>query len=149
MRSLAERHLELIDERWKANHWAAMSCRNVEDLVRLSIQTVEWIDREEENWRHSVLSGATSYSEVEERFFATLYDRWLQLCRNFLEPIARLEGQGFVVEMADRFRAHIRETEGLLTPDAQFFAADELVRLRDEAIDEHRRGEGENVVGQG
>lgn len=54
-----------------------------------------------------------------------------------------------MVEMADRFRAHIRETEGILTPDAQFFAADARVRLRDEAIDEHRRGEGENVVGQG
>jgi hypothetical protein len=149
MRSLAERQLELIDEQWKANHLAAMSCRNVEDLVRLSVQTVEWINREEENWRYSILSGATSCSEVEERFFAAMYDRWLQLCRNFLEPISRLEGRGFVVEMADRFHAQIRETEGILTPDAQFFAADALVRLRDEAIDEHRRGEGENVVGQG
>ena len=149
MPSLAQRHLELIDEQWQANHLAAMSCRNVEDLVRLSIQTVEWINREEENWRYSVLSGTTAYSEVEERSFAAMYDRWLRLCRNFLEPLSRIEGQGFVVEMADRFRAHIRETEGILTPDAQFFAADALVRLRDEAIDEHRRGEGENVVGQG
>ncbi len=90
MPSLAQRHLELIDEQWQANHLAAMSCRNVEDLVRLSIQTVEWINREEENWRYSVLSGATAYSEVEERSFAAMYDRWLRLCRNFLEPLCAL-----------------------------------------------------------
>jgi hypothetical protein len=149
MSSLAERQLELIGEQWKANHGAAMSCRNVEDLVRLCIETVEWINREEENWRSSILSGVTSYSEAEERSFATMYERWLRMCRDFLKPILRLESQGFVVDMADRFRAHIREIEGILTPDAQFFAADALVRLRDEAIDEHRRGEGENVVGQG
>ena len=57
MSSLAERQLELIGEQWKANHGAAMSCRNVEDLVRLCIETVEWINREEENWRSSILSG--------------------------------------------------------------------------------------------
>ena len=139
---VAERQLELIDERWKANHLAAMSCLDLEDLLRLCVETVEWINREEEGWRRSVLSGGHSYSEQEEQLFTDQYNRWLTLCRNFLGRIAELERQGFVVELADRFRSHIREVEGILTPDSAFFAADALARLRDEAIDEHRRGWG-------
>lgn len=145
--SAASRQIDIIDEQWQANHLEAMSCWDFEELLRLCVETFERLNREEENWRHSVLCGGHAYSAEEENAFVALYAKWKDLCENFLAPLAHFEGSGFVIECADQFRACIREAEGLLTPDAQFFDGDALARLRDEAIEDHRRDEVEHVDG--
>ncbi len=147
--SVIERQIELIDEQWKANHLEAMSCWDFEDLLRLCIEAFERINRQEEGWRRSVLRGERPHTAEEENEFIALCAKWKGVCGNFLPPLSRLEDRGFKIESAAQFRACLREAEGILTPDAQFFAADALANMRDEAIEEHRRGEAENVGGQG
>ena len=69
------------------------------------------------------------------------------LCKNFLKPLDRLEKRGFVVDYSERFRVCIREAEGILMSDSDFFSGNTLVRLRDEAIEEFRQGEAKDVEG--
>ncbi len=147
--SVAKRQIEIIDEQWKANHIEAMSCWSFQDLLLLCIETFDRINREDEGWRQSVFSGKYSYSSEEENVFVGLYTNWLETCKNFLAQLSHFKERGYSVECAVRFYECIREAEGILTPDTDFYVSDTLVCLRDKAIDEHRRGEVEDVGGQG
>jgi hypothetical protein len=147
--STVKRQIDILDEQWKANHLEALSCWEFEDLLRLCIETFERIGRQEEGWRNAVFHGERPYSAEEENGFVALYAAWKDVCKNFLGPLAQFEARGYGIECGGRFRGCVREAEGILTPDAQFFDADTVARLRDEAIDEHRHGEAEHVGGQG
>jgi hypothetical protein len=147
--STAKRQIDIIDDQWKANHIEAMSCWAFEDLLRLCIETFERIGRQDEGWRKSVFSGEHPYSAEDEKASLDLYVDWKSVCENFLAPLSRFEMGGYVIECANQFRACLREAEGILTPDAEFFNSNALTRLRDEAIDDSRHGEVEHVGGQG
>jgi hypothetical protein len=147
--SVAQRQIELIDQQWRADHVEAATCWDFEDLLRLCVEAFERINRQEEAWRRSVLRGERPYSAEEENEFIVLCGKWTEVCGKFLPPLAGFERRGFQIESAGQFRSCIREAEGILTPDAKFFVADALVRMRDAAIEEHRRGEAEHVGGQG
>jgi hypothetical protein len=147
--STVKRQIDIIDEQWKDNHIEALSCWEFEDLLRLCIETFERIGRQDEGWRSAVFCGERPYSAEEENGFAALYAAWRDVCTNFLGPLTHFEERGYVVECGNQFRGCVREAEGILTPDAEFFDADTVARLRDEAIEEHRRGEAEHVGGQG
>jgi len=47
---------------------------------------------------------------------------------------------GFEVRGTSDFRLNCEAVRGILVEDELFFADDALANLRDEAIDEHRRG---------
>jgi hypothetical protein len=147
--STVKRQIDILDEQWKANHLEALSCWEFEDLLRLCVETFERIGRQDEGWRSAVFCGERPYSAEEEKGFVALYVAWRDVCKNFLGPLGHFEERDYRIECAEQFRACIREAEGILTPDAEFFDADTVARLRDEAIEEHRRGEAEHVGGQG
>ena len=143
--SVAKRQLEFIGEQWRANHVEAMSCWSFEDLLLLCIQAFEWINREEEEWRLAILTSEHPFLDADKQTYHDLYREWITLCGKFVQHLTDFENRGFVVDNGDRFRACIREAEGILTNDSDFFKGDALVRLCDDAIDESRRGETEDV----
>lgn len=147
--SIAKRQLDAIEEQWRANHLEAMSCRKLEDVLLLCIETFERIGREEEEWRLAVLTGQQASGCEEPSYSLELYSLWAKVCPEFLERVSFFEARGYVVEHSERFRACLREAQGILTSDAEFFRGDGLVQLCDEAIDEFRRGETEHVDGPG
>ena len=143
--SIAKRQLETNNEQWQANHLEAMSVRKLEDVLSLCIETFERISREEEEWRLAVLTGQQASACGERSYFLELYSLWNKVCPEYLERVCSFESRGFSVEHSERFRACLREADGILTSDADFFRGDGLVQLCDKAIDEFRQGEAEHV----
>lgn len=64
---------------------------------------------------------------------------WLRLARAVLPAFSEAEG-------ADTLRSNIREAEGILTPDDEFFVGEALRRRTDEALRAHRAGETEPLL---
>jgi len=145
--SIARRQLETIDEQWKANHLEAMDCRRLEELLLLCVETFDRINREEEEERLAVLTNKEPPPASGMQEYRDFFSEWATLCKNFLKPLDRLEKRGFVVDYSERFRVCIREAEGILMSDSDFFSGNTLVRLRDEAIEEFRQGEAKDVEG--
>ena len=127
-------------ESWEVTHDEAMACFEFEGLLALGIDAFEAINRADEWLRSRVASGKAKYDAVETAKIEALYQQWMQASDVILEMLAEVEKQ-FEVCGAEEFRRCYREVQGILTPDEEFFAHDSLVKLRDEAIDSHRRGE--------
>lgn len=127
--------------RWKADHRAAMVCYEVEETIALGNRVFDAIVAFDENWRRQVSRGELPFSPVLDSFIQALFRRWYVPCSGVLAAIENLRREGFAVKGAAEFLQRCREAEGILTPDAEFFSDDQLVQLRDEALDQHLRGE--------
>ena len=121
---------------------------DVEAILRVGnavFSFVTWIDDE--------LSLASLKGELEElspealrEQLHNLYRAWLRPCDAVELAVRRCEADGFEVEGAEEFRSARREAQGVLTPDAEFFRGDELVVLRDQAVEDARAGRVEPLV---
>ena len=128
-------------EHWNGDRQAAMVCKQVEETVELGTRIFDEIVAFDESWRRKVLRGELQFSPVIHSLILALFRRWYVPASDVLAAIESLRNHGLSVNGAEDFRQRCRETEGGLTPDADFFAAGELVDLRDEALDQHFRAE--------
>ena len=132
-------------EHWKTGHTDAMACYEFEDHLQSGIEIFDSITRFDEDRRLRVLKGQIPYDASTEQQIQGLYKDWLQpsaLAATILEHYESLFGD---VKHADEFRSRYSEAKGIVTPDNEFFSDDTLVELRDAAIDEHRRGDTQDV----
>ena len=122
---------------WKADHDAAIVYFDFRDLLRDGIKLYRDICLLDENWRAAVYSKDveydTDFSGKLGELFASMF-RLLCQTRDALLPYFEQEYDH--VEHADEFRECCKELENIHTPDADFFCHDELVDLRDAALDE-------------
>lgn len=134
-------------KQWKADHDQAVECVDLdfELLLQHGISVYEAINDIDENWRARVLSGEIEYLQEDEDFLTKLYHLWLQSGEGALSDLEGFEVGGYDVKYSDDFRRACIEVSGILTSDEKFFSGDDLVAMRDEAIDSHRRGDCEPV----
>ncbi|MEX2139178.1 MAG: hypothetical protein WD894_07955 [Pirellulales bacterium] len=128
-------------ERWKADHRSAMVCYEVEETLALGNRVFDAIVEFDENWRRQVSRGKLRFSPVLHSFIQALFERWHAPCSNVLAAIEDLRHEGFLPKGADEFQHRCREADGILTPDGDFFVGDQLIQIRDDALDQHLRGE--------
>jgi hypothetical protein len=128
-------------ERWNADHQAAMHCYKVEETVELGNRVFDAIVAFDEAWRRRVMRGELPFSPVLHSLIRALFQRWHAPCAEVLMAVEELRSQGFSIKEAEEFEHRCQEAAGILTPDSEFFDSDKLARLRDEAIDQHHRGE--------
>lgn len=140
MTFLIDSQIRTIDEQWKANHISAMACWEFQDLLLFCIEAFERINRLDEAYRVAILGKEKPYNEEEEKEIQKSYCNWLNVCKHLLDPLTKFQSK-YTVEHADRFVECVREAEGIQMDDSDFFSCDNLVQLRDTAIDEHQRGE--------
>ncbi len=112
-----------------------------EALLQRGILCFDMVTKLDEDWRAAVLKEPTEYTKEMSDRLRNLYRIWSRPCPSVLERLTQFERAGFTVKCAEEFRSRCREAEGILTSDAEFFADDELVDLRDRAIDQHRQGQ--------
>ena len=139
-----ERHLKAHEEQaenWKADHEKAMACLEFEEYLDSAISLFQHITRVDEGWHNHVFTYPDRYDPKRDEAILGLYRRWLKLAEGDWETVARLEKEYGTVRGADEFRRCYRAAQGVLTPDDAFFTGEGLVKLRDEAVDAHRRGE--------
>jgi hypothetical protein len=131
-------------ERWKQDHNAAMHCFDFEGLLAFGLSLFDFINRIDEAWRIKVFRNLVPYNPTVDEGIEELYHLWLKPCDRLLVRLSELE-KYFDVAGAKEFRSACREVQGILTEDEEFFAHDQLVRLRDEAVEANRRGEVEEM----
>jgi hypothetical protein len=128
-------------EAWKDDHDLATACFELEELVATGIDAVDAINRADEWLRSRVASGKAKYDAIQDARIDALYQQWMHGSDRVIALLDQFEKKGFEVRGAEQFRRSYREVQGILTPDEKFFAHHSLVKLRDEAVDAHRRGE--------
>lgn len=130
-------------EQWKIDHDDAMECLDLELILQEGLSIYDAINHFDEKWRSIVYDNPATYDREADDLIRKAYERWLTISEWILKShlIEEHQQRGFQVEYADKLRAACREVRGILADDAEFFSSERLVELRDEAVDEFRRGE--------
>jgi hypothetical protein len=127
-------------EPWKDDHDNAMVCFHIEDAVSWGNVLFKGLSEEDATWHTYVLESKIEYDESHQKELLEAYRTWLETSMRLLSFVERLEESGFEVRGSGELRRNCAEAKGILTDDDQFFVGDALTELRDEAVDEHRRG---------
>lgn len=132
---------EVTEEAWEQARVKAPLCLAFEGLLALGLSAFQFIRNFDERWHLQVFQKKLPYDRETDLAIRTLYELWHVTGQRVLETIALFEKEGLEVDGAEDFKSYHREAEGILTPDAEFYAGAALVKLRDDAMDSHRRGE--------
>lgn len=135
------RMYERDSERWKTDHREAMALYDFEDYLQFGIDVFDGITHWDEAWSLRVHKGLAPYRPEHESTIREAYGRWLRPCEAIEQVLRQFEAKFGQVKHAEEFRRRCREAYGIAANDAEFFRDDALVSLRDDAVDEHRRGE--------
>lgn len=127
-------------EPWKEDHDTAMICFSVEQMVSWGNRLFRGLCEDDEIWQTHVLESNVAYDSDWQENLLDLFRKWRRGSERLLTQIEWLEGSGFEVRGSSEFRRNCIEARGILTDDDKFFVGEALINLRDEAIDEHRRG---------
>jgi len=114
-RSPVYRQLEAYDELWKADHDAAMACRDWEDAfaVGLAIYSLLW--EQQGAWRDRVFRGVVPYSEDDDREHQARLAQWLTTTKDALaDVLPRLEKDFGQIEGAAELRRCAEVVEKVL-----------------------------------
>lgn len=136
---------------WKADHAQAMLYFNFCDLLEEGVRLFNSICRLDENWRGDVAKKRTEYDEDTHSKIFDLFRRWAKIGRRIDEQLLPwfVQEYGGDVKSSKEFLACYREVQGILAKDEDFFNGESLSALRDQAIDEFRKGETLEFSGQG
>lgn len=139
--SQAERFVDDV-EQWKMlDDQLAEAASELGEILQGGIDLFDHLNDLDERVRRSISRGKMPYSAELNAFIKAVYRRWLSASKGGLEAIEILERHGHGLANAEDFRDRCREATGILTPDCEFFSDQRLVDLRDEALDEHARGD--------
>ncbi len=127
-------------EPWKEDHDTAMTGFCIEEMVSWGNRLFRGLSEDEETWHTQVFESKVAYDAEWQENLLELFRKWLKGSERLLTQIEWLEGSGFEVRGSGEFRQNCIEARGILTDDDKFFVGEALINLRDEAIDEHRRG---------
>jgi hypothetical protein len=125
----------------------AQLCFQFADLVLQGVDLFDGINSLDEDWRMLISDPASEvqYSDAFEGQITELYRTWLETSHKVLGTYDRLKGDYIDQTRINRLQSGVREVEGILAGDAEFFT--ELWPIRDEAIDQYRNGETSEING--
>ncbi len=139
-------HDKLIDDSNRAQ-----LCFRFADLALQGADLFDAINSLDEDWRMLIADPANEvrYDEAFEQRVLRLYRSWLETSKGVLQAYDTLRddyvARGFDQDHIERIQSGVREVEGILTPDSEFYS--ELWMKRDSAIDEHRNGTTTEAIG--
>jgi hypothetical protein len=109
-------------------------------VLTLGVSLAFHIDYIDATWRKAVLGGIDEYDPAQEGQILGFHRAWLRGAEKIVPRLDRLEARNIKFEWSEPFRRLYREAKALMTPDDRFFGGDDLVGMRDDAIDSHRGG---------
>jgi hypothetical protein len=109
-------------------------------ILANSLAMFRLVTQLDEAWYAEVARGSIAYMYADETEIAGYYQDWLVAAREIDAELTQFQGAGVSFEDAATFRRCLTEARGVLTPDSEFFGGQALAKLRDDAINWHRRG---------
>jgi hypothetical protein len=110
----ARRHLEVFEESWKANHFAAMECRHFEAFLAEAVMVFGLLHETSRQRREYVFRGLEEPNSGDDDFEKHLYERWVHVAACQVEKLQSLERVFGVVEGAERFRDCLHKAQMFL-----------------------------------
>lgn len=98
--------------------------------------------------QEGVLTGKFEFDEEADVKVRDLLRQWSEVSVKVLQHVVQLEKLFGDVEGAQVLRANMKQAQSMLTPDSEFFNSEQLVELRDAAIEAHRSGQTEPLHGE-
>jgi hypothetical protein len=120
-------------------------CDGFPRVLANSLAMFRLVTQLDEAWNAEVARGNIAYLYADELEIAGYYQDWLVAAQEIDAELTQSQGAGVSFEDAATFRRCLTEVRGLLTTDPEFFGGQELAKLRDDAIDSHRRGESVEI----
>ena len=98
-------------EAWKAAHFEAMRCREIEDAVHLGLMIIANIRRHNEQWARDIEGSEIAFTWNDADGFAKLFRWWREKSELLLRAIEVCEANGFAVEGSADFRKACRDVD--------------------------------------
>lgn len=137
-------------EDWKSAHdELANDCWVWEDLIARANSLFQRIIQLDAYVREAVLAGQIDFDPETEEKVTNLLKDWLEISLELVPIAERLKTEYGAVEGLTELQDKIGQAKAILTPDPVFFGTDELAKLRDEAIEDHRSGQTEPLLENG
>lgn len=136
-------------EAWQKDHDAlAADCWTWEDMIATANFLFDQIMRQDVRvQRYLLVERGRDGADLQEQLCQVLLG-WMDASLGVIAQGERLQQQYGRVEGLDALRENVSQAKSILTPDDEFFDPDRLAPLRDEAINDHRAGLTEPLVGQ-
>lgn len=139
----AQANVTSYREKWQTEHDRLRDvCWFWEDVVALAVLTYQRIIDLDSDVRESGFRNDLCQEDETEILdeLRKLLQTWYRVSREVLTVGASVEREYGSVEKLSDLQAQVREAQGILTPDDQFFVSESIAQLRDQAIEEHRAG---------
>ena len=137
-------------ETWKVRHTKAMNdCDRFEKWLADMVERFQLLSKLDEMWNAAVAQGSVEYDEADEREIRDYYRQWLDKAESLSVGLRSYLDAAFTFPHTSAFQECLEAGRGVCMDDATFFSGDELVELRDDAIDSNRRGETVELPGAG
>ena len=130
-------------------HQEAMDCRDCEALLQLGIEAFGWIIRADRVNRDAVYKGVKEYDPGIDDEIAALCRDWLVPCDYAEKWIAKQLERGYQIGNLGEFRKCCQEMQAIVEAQAEGDGEPlpiAMIKLRDQAIDDHRNGKTSPVI---
>ncbi len=144
-----DRFREDVEDWEKTEDALDEDCRAREDLIAKANFLFGRILALDEDYQEVVLTRDVAFDAGLDESIRSLLNQWFHLSRHLDKDARDVEGGYGVLDGVRDLRRNIRNAASILTPDDAFFRGDRLTALRDAAIDDHRAGLTEPLLGDG
>lgn len=101
-------------EAWKADHDAAMACRDLEGVIRVGNALYDLLVGADRAWRLAIARGRDTYSAAVAETIDLLFSVWSRPAKQILSSARRLVEDGYEVEGLDEYAANVQQAEDAL-----------------------------------
>lgn len=98
--------------------------------------------------QEGVLTGKTEFDEAVDGQVRDVLRQWNEVSVTVLQQVVGLVTTSGDEEGAQVLRANVKQAQSILTSDSEYFSSEQLVQLRDAAIEAHRSGQTESLYGE-
>lgn len=124
----------------------AVDCMDCEAFLEGGIETFSCIKRTDMIIREAVLTGRISDSPAYDQAMTRLLRDWVKQVDHAEAWIARCERNGYEVANLSEFRNCVSEAYSMLNFSEATESSEAILRLQEEALEEHQRGETAEFV---
>ena len=124
-------------ERELRDHHQATECAELQSVIADATLILVDLFEIDADLQDMYLDGTPRHQPLDERV-TSIFNRWLVLAKELESRAFKFEEQGYSVEGVDQLRIGIADVVGGTDPSCEM--DDKLTELRDNAVEEHRRG---------
>lgn len=119
----------------------AIDCLNCEAMIDFGIEALESVIKADAVFRDAAMDGLIEFTEELDDSLHGLIRHWLRTSEHSIVWIKKCESREYEVKRRDEFMKFVREAKSIIKSYTDDSLPEHIAEIRDEAIEEHSRGE--------